>query len=154
MPIVINPDIQSVQPLVDYGIFIDISSVMGACVGPCYVMHFIASSWQPWNVMWCHCSSRLDLASGHQLHLNEGHPSWWLSYGVSQNNPLNVSLRNCKKSIVLRHIYTTSEISLWASESELRRNQNKWIDVSCLYWFESVSEIFVSDVRVRARHYM
>ena len=50
--------------------------------------------------------------------------------------------------------YTASEISVWASESELGRNQNKWIDVSCLHWSESVSETFTSDVRVWARRYM
>ena len=49
---------------------------------------------------------------------------------------------------------TTSEISVRASESELGRNQNKWIDVSCLHWSKSMSEIFVLDVRVRARPYM
>ena len=55
-----------------------------------------------------------------------------------------------------RRIYTTSEISVRAFESELGCNQNKWIDVLCLHWSESVSESFVSDVRVqsRARHYM
>ena len=47
------------------------------------------------------------------------------------------------------HIYTTSKISVWASESQLGRNQNKWIDVLCLHWSESVSEIFVADVRTR-----
>ena len=30
------------------------------------------------------------------------------------------------------------------SESEFEHNQNKWIDVSCLHWTQSVSEIFVS----------
>ena len=54
----------------------------------------------------------------------------------------------------LRRIYPTSEISVRASESQLGRNQNKWIDVSCLHWSQSESEIFVSDVRVRARRYM
>ena len=44
---------------------------------------------------------------------------------------------------VLRPIYTTSEISVWASESELGRNQNKWINVLCLHWSESASKIFV-----------
>ena len=29
----------------------------------------------------------------------------------------------------LRRIYITSKISVWASESKLGRNQNKWIDV-------------------------
>ena len=47
-----------------------------------------------------------------------------------------------------------SGISVRASKSELGRNQNKWIDVSCLHWSQSVSEIFVSDVYVRARRYM
>ena len=56
--------------------------------------------------------------------------------------------------LILRRIYTTSEISVRASESELGRYQNKWIDVSCLHWSESVSEIFVSNVRVRARRYV
>ena len=56
--------------------------------------------------------------------------------------------------MALRRIYTTSDISVQASESELGRNQNKWIDVSCLHWSESVSETFVSDVRIRARRYM
>ena len=55
---------------------------------------------------------------------------------------------------VLRHIYTTSEVSVRASESELGHNQNKWIDVSCLHSCKSMSEIFVSDVRVRDRRYM
>ena len=54
----------------------------------------------------------------------------------------------------LRRIYTTSEISVRASESELGPNQNKWIEVSSLHWSESVSEIFVSDVCVLARRYM
>ena len=53
-----------------------------------------------------------------------------------------------------RRIYTTSEISASASESGLGHNQNKWIDVSCLHWSESMSEIFVSDVCVWAPHYM
>ena len=56
--------------------------------------------------------------------------------------------------MALRRIHTSSEISVQASQSELGRNQNKWIDVSCLHWSESVSETFVSDVRVRARRYM
>ena len=34
-----------------------------------------------------------------------------------------------------RPIYTTSQISVRASESELGRNRNKWTDVSCLHWF-------------------
>ena len=46
----------------------------------------------------------------------------------------------------LRHIYTTSDISVWASESKVRHNQYKWIDVSCLHWSEPVSDIFVSDI--------
>ena len=54
----------------------------------------------------------------------------------------------------LRHIYTTSEISVRASESELGRNWNNWIDVSCLHWSKSVSETFASDLRIRARRYM
>ena len=53
-----------------------------------------------------------------------------------------------------RRMHTTSEISVRASESELGRNQNGWIDVSCLHWSQSLFEIFVSDVRVRARRYM
>ena len=57
-------------------------------------------------------------------------------------------------SYLLRRIYTTSEISVRASESKLRRNQNKWINVSCLHWSESESETFVSDVRVWTRPYM
>ena len=48
--------------------------------------------------------------------------------------------------IDLRCIYTTSEISVRASESELGRNQNKWIDVSCLHWSESVSETSESEL--------
>ena len=51
-----------------------------------------------------------------------------------------------------RRIYTTSEISVRASDSELGRNQTKWIDVSCFHWSESESEIFVSDVRVSSLH--
>ena len=54
----------------------------------------------------------------------------------------------------LRRIYTTSEISVRASKSNLGRIQNKWIDVLYLHWSKSVSEIFVSDVCVRARLYM
>ena len=69
---------------------------------------------------------------------------------TAKSNSDNITL----SVVVLRHIYTTSEISVRASESELGRNQNKWIDVSCLHWSESVSETFVSDVRVRARRYM
>ena len=40
--------------------------------------------------------------------------------------------------------YIASEISVRASESELRCNQNKWINVSCLHWSESVT-LFVRD---------
>ena len=54
----------------------------------------------------------------------------------------------------LGRINTTSDISVRATGSKIGRNQNKWLDVSCLHWSESVSEIFVSDVRVRARRYM
>ena len=52
---------------------------------------------------------------------------------------------------VQRYICTISKISVRASKSELRHNLNKWIDVSCLHWSESVSKIFVSGVRVQAR---
>ena len=54
----------------------------------------------------------------------------------------------------LRRIYTASEISFWASKSKLGRNQNMWIDVSCLHWSKSMPEIFVSNVRVQAHRYM
>ena len=62
--------------------------------------------------------------------------------------------RPVRAHLHLRRIYTTSEISVRASESELGRNRNNWIDVSCLHWSESVSETFASDVRVRARRYV
>ena len=52
----------------------------------------------------------------------------------------------------LTRIYTTSEISVPVSEPELGRNQNNWIDVLCLLWSESMSEVIGLDVRVRARH--
>ena len=50
-----------------------------------------------------------------------------------------------RQQIIKAHLHYI-HISVWASESKVRHNQYKWIDVSCLHWSEPVSDIFVSDI--------
>ena len=73
----------------------------------------------------------------------------WVAFdGVCYDMCVVIWCHHCDTCAILvfalRGIYTTSKISVRESESELGRNQNKWIDFSCLHWSESMSEIFVA----------
>ena len=76
---------------------------------------------------------------------------YWISIGSML---FLFGLVNIISSRGLSCIYTTSEILVCASKSELGCNQNNWIDVSSLHWPESMSEILVLDICVRACPYM
>ena len=111
-----------------------------------------------------HIVSEISVSSGEwNAWLDPVHNCYWLIHLVvvwitgsstwSAEQHQLISLLICVRTFVLRRIYTTSEISVRASESNLGRNQDKWIDVLRLHWSESMSETFALDVRVWDRRY-